>query len=381
MKAHRYLIPALIAAFVLSLIVVPAMSGPAQAKDAKKVDQKQPEKIRIPKAVKDIFLQGLPTRQARLDIPFTIFQNYYFPTPVRENMITVFFFRAKNSDLGYAPIPIPPTAPAAAPAKDKAKTEAAAAPAPTAPAAPAELQARLHVFLEFHKLENGVAGPVAMEVYVPAIQTEDPATYDPEKENWYSVWSILPGGDYVLAMALASPDLKKIGTFYYDVKVPMVQEFDNALGTTPVFFDKQMEQVQQVASHSEVQKGFFPYSVLHIVPNLDNTTTPGETIEVFFFVLGAKLKDPANPQSYDLEVTYEVRQAEKSVLKWPAVQTESPLVIQPLPLIQTVKITDPAKGERMETKNLDPGTYDLVIQILDKVSGNKVEKKAPLVVK
>lgn len=381
MKAHRHFIPALIAAFVLSLIVSPAMSGSTQAKDAKKTDQKQPEKVRIPKEVKDIFLQGLPARQARLDIPFTIFQNYYFPTPVRENMISVFFFRAKNAALGYAPAPIPPAAPAAAPAKDKPKDPAAPAPAAAAPATPAELQARMHVFLEFHKLENGAAGPVAMEVYVPAILNADSASYDPEKEEWYSVWAILPGGDYVLAMALASPDLKKIGTAYYDVKIPKAQEFDNALGTTPVFFDKKMEQVQQVASHSEVHKGYFPYSVLHIWPNLDNTTAPGETIEVFFFVIGAKLKDPANPQSYDIEVNYEVRLAEKSLLKWPAVQTESPLVIQPLPLIQTLKITDPEKGERTESKNLDPGTYDLIIKILDKVSGNKVEQKVPLVVK
>lgn len=378
MKAHRSLVPALIAAFVLGLIVVPAMSGPAQ-KDAKKADQKQPEKIRIPKEVKDVIIQGLPTRQARLDIPFTVFQNYHFPTPVRENMISVFFFQARNADLGYAPAPVPPAAPAAAPAKD----QAAAAPAQTAPApaAPAQLQARLHVFLEFHKLENGVAGPVAQEVYVPAVLTEDPATYDPEKENWYSVWSILPGGDYVLALALASPDLKKIGTFYYEVKVPMAVEFDNALGTTPIFIVKKMDQVQQAATHSEVHKGFFPYSVLNITPNLTGETAPGESIELFYFVLGAKLKDPANPQSYDIEANYDVRQGDKSVLKWPAQIYQYYLVSQPLPLVQTLKITDPEKGERMETKNLDPGTYDLVIGLVDKVAGNKIEKKIPLIVK
>jgi len=371
MKAHRTVIPALVAAFVLSLIVVPAVSGAAQAKDAQKLDQKQPEKVRIPKSVKDIIMLGLPTRQARPDIPFTIFQSYFFPTPVRENMINVFLFRAKNADLGFAPAPVQPAA----------KDQAAPAPAAAAPATPAALQARLHVFLEFHKLENGVAGPVAMEVYVPAVLSEDPASYDPEQANWYSIWAILPGGDYVLAMAMASPDLKKVGTAFYDVKVPRIQEFDNAIGTTPIFIDKKMEQVQEVASHSEVHKGLFPYSVLRIVPSLDNTTAPGETIEIFFFILGAKTQDPANPQSYDIEVNYEVRQGEKSLLKWPAVPSQSPLIIQPLPLIQTLKITDPEKGDRMETKNLDPGTYDLVIMIQDKVSGNKLEKTIPLIVK
>jgi hypothetical protein len=377
MKAHRIVIPALIAVFVLSLIIVPAESGPAQAQDAKKADQKQPEKIRIPKVVKDVITQGLPTRQGRQDIPLTVFNNYFFPTPVRENMIMIFFFRAKNADLGYAPAPVPPAAPAAAPAKD----QAAPAPAPAAPAAPAPLQAQLHVFMEFHKLENGAAGPVALEVYVPATLTEDPATYDPEKADWYSVWSILPGGEYVLALALASPDLKRIGVGYYDVKVPRISDFDNALGATPIFIVKNMEQVQQAASHSEVHKGFFPYSVLNIVPNLDGVTSPGQTIEIFYFLFGAKLKDPANPQSYDLEANYEVRQAEKSLLKWPAQTYQYPLISQPLPLVQTLKITDPAKGERMETKSLDPGTYELVIQVLDKVSGNKVEQKIPLVVK
>jgi len=378
MKAHRTVIPALIAAFVLSLIIVPAQSGPAQAKDAKKTDQKQPEKVRIPKEVKDVIALGLPTRQGRQDIPFAVFNNYFFPTQVRENMITVFFFRAKNADLGYVPAPVPPAAPAAAPAKDQA---AAAAPAPAAPAAPAPLQARLHVFMEVHKLENGAAGPVAQEVYVPATLTEDPATYDPEKVDWYSIWSILPGGDYVLALALASPDLKKIGVAYYDVKVPKIADFDNALGTTPIFLVKNMEQVQQAASHSEVHKGYFAYSVLNLIPNLDGVTTPGQTIEIFYFIFGAKLKDPANPQSYDLEANYEVRLADKSVLKWPAQTYQYPLISQPLPLVQTLKITDPEKGDRMESKNLDPGTYDLVILVLDKVSGNKIEQKIPLVVK
>jgi len=368
MKIKRFVSVALSLIFFLSLISLPGLAAPGQA-------QKQPEKVRIPKEIKEMLAQGLATRQGRQDIPFTIFKNYFFPTQVPGNMSTIFFFRAKNADLGYMPAPAAPAA-----AQPQAQAQAQQPPVQT-PAAPAQVQALLHGFLEFHAVQNGQPGPVAGEIYIATKLTEDAGTYNPDLENWYSAWAILPGGQYILAMALASPDLKKVGVAYYEFTVPALKDLETALDTTPVFIVKKADQTQTPVTRAEIFKGFFGYSVLQIVPNLDNVTASGEPIEVFFFVFGAKLKDPANPQSYEIEINYEVRDAEnKSALKWPAQTYAYPLVSQPLPLIQTVKITDD-KGERTEQRNLAAGKYTLIIQINDKVGGLKSEKTLAFEVK
>ena len=369
MKTKRFLAFALSLAFALTLISLPALAASQKA-------QKQPERVRIPKEIKEMLAQGLATRQGRQDIPFTIFKNYFFPTQVPGNMSTVFFFRAKNADLGYMPAQAAPAAP-----QPQAQAQAQQPPA-QAPAPAPQLQARLHAFLEFHQVQNGQPGPPTPEIYIPVTLTEDSATYNPDKEDWYSAWAILPAGQYVLAMALAGadpknpvyPDLKKVGVAYYECTIPALKDLEAVLDTTPAFIVKRAEQVQSPLTRAEIFRGYFGYSVLQIVPNLDNVVASGEAIEVFFFIFGAKLKDPVNPQSYEIEIQYEVRDAEnKAVLKWPAQTYSYPLVSQPLPLIQTVKITDD-KGERTEQRNLGAGKYTLLIQVNDKVGGLKSEK-------
>jgi hypothetical protein len=57
---------------------------------------------------------------------------------------------------------------------------------------------------------------------------------------------------------------------------------------------------------------------------------------------------------------------------------DSPFIEQPIPVPTTkkVKITDD-KGERLEDRPLDPGSYELVLNITDKVSGLALEKRIP----
>ncbi len=359
MKTKRFLAFSLIMAFALTFISLPGAAAQEKA-------QKQPERVRIPKEIKEILAQGLATRQGRQDIPFTIFNNYFFPTQAPGNMSTIFFFRAKNADLGYVP--------------------AQAAPAPAQPeqaqAVAPPFQARLHGFLEFRQVQNGQVGAVVQEIYIPVTLTEDAATYDPDQENWYSAWGIFPAGRYVLAMALTSPDpeFTKVGVSYYEFTIPALKDLEAALETTPVFILKKAEQTQTAYTRAEIFKGFFGYSVLQMVPNMENVVAPGEMVEVFFFIFGAKLKDPANPQSNEIEIQFEVREGDETAIKWPAQTYSYPLVSQPLPLIQTVKVTDD-KGERTEQRNLAPGQYTLSIQINDKVSGLKSEKTLSFEVK
>ena len=335
-------------------------SQAGQDKDKDKQAVKQEEKIYIPPQVKTLIQEGMAARQGRRDIPFTIFKNLVFPAS--QNLHAVFLFKAKNSDLGYAPAPVAPAAQAPAQG-DQAQSGQAQAPA-------APLQAKVAVFLQFLQMENGAPIKIVREVYIPALLQADSATYDPEAEEWYSTGYPLPAGNYLLAMALASPDLKKVGIGYFEFSLPDAASLQGRLETTPIFFVKKMDQMQAPETRTAVHKGFFMYSVLQIVPNVESIVAPGDSIEILYYIFGAK---PNDQQKNDIEADYEVKQADKAAIKWTVQTYDFALISQPLPLKQTVLIKN-TEGEKQETRDLPPGKYTLVIKIKDKISGNSIEK-------
>ena len=335
-------------------------SQAGQDKDKDKQAVKQEEKIYIPPQVKTLIQEGMAARQGRRDIPFTIFKNLVFPAS--QNLHAVFLFKAKNSDLGYAPAPVAPAAQAPAQG-DQAQSGQAQAPA-------APLQAKVAVFLQFLQIENGAPTKIVKEVYIPALLQADSATYDPEAEEWYSMGYPLPAGNYLLAMALASPDLKKVGIGYFEFSLPDAASLQGRLETTPIFFVKKMDQMQAPETRTAVHKGFFMYSVLQIVPNVESIVAPGDSIEILYYIFGAK---PNDQQKNDIEADYEVKQADKAAIKWTVQTYDFALISHPLPLKQTVLIKN-TEGEKQETRDLPPGKYTLVIKIKDKIGGNSIEK-------
>ena len=103
MKTRNLVIPVLLLGFILSLFLATNLAA------LNKAGKPQEEPVRIPKEVKSVFEEGIITREARLDIPFTITNHLYLPA--RENMHSIFFFKVKNADLGFSPIapaPVPP---------------------------------------------------------------------------------------------------------------------------------------------------------------------------------------------------------------------------------------------------------------------------------
>jgi hypothetical protein len=367
MNARKLIVTSLVLVLVVGLFAGIAQAAPA---DKEKKEQKQPEKVFIPPQVKTVMQEGLAARQGRQDIPFTIIKNYIFPAA--GNLHSVFLFKIKNSDLGYAPAA--PAAPAAQPAA--AQPPAAQAPAgQTPPALP--LQAKVDIFLQFYQVENGAPTKIFREVFIPGAFQEDPATYDPDKEEWYSTGYPLPAGNYLLAMAITTPDLKKIGVVYQDVVLPNAATLQNALETTPIMFIKKMEQMQAVETRTEVHKGFFTYSVLQIVPNIDCIVTPGQNIEILFYIFGTKLSPE---QKSSIEIAYEVKQADKTAIRWANQNYDFALISQPLPLKQTVLIKND-QGEKQETRDLPAGKYVLIINITDKTGGTKLTKTVDFEVK
>ena len=366
MKAKGTLVRVLLIALALSLMTSLNVAAQQKDKDNKKEQPKQ-EKIFIPKEVKSLLQEGLAARQGRQDFPVNIFQSLYLPA--KENFHVIFLMNIKNSALGFAPVTTAPAEP---------KTEQKGPQEIPAQEAVENLKAGFNVFLQLNRLNDTVEPELFREVYVPASIEIPAAGFDPEKEDVYSVGYPVPFGHYLLALAVTSLDLQSIGIAYHEFTIPDPAQFSKSLDITPVFFVKQMDQMETVEQHTVFHKGFFTYSVLKVVPNIEKVFLPGENLDIFFFIFGAK---PNQSQQYEIEIGFEVMQGETSALKWSPQSYNSPLISQPLPMKQTVKIKKGEEPERIEQRDLPAGSYTLVISILDKVSQNSVAKKVDITVK
>jgi hypothetical protein len=359
MSAKNIIVPVLVVAVTLSLVT--GLS--AGQKQKEKPQAKQPaaqEKVFIPKEIKTVLAEGMATKQGRQDIPVSIFYNLFLPA--QQNFHDIFFLKIKNSSLGFAPVTATP-APAAPPEKKGPQQTAAQE-------APQVLQANFNLFVQFNLLKEGAQPEAVKEVYVPCTIQVQAAGFDPEAEDIYSFGYPMPAGHYLLAIAITSPDLKVIGSAYYDFEVPDPSQYAKTLETTPVFFVKEMEQMEAVETRTVLHRGFFTYSVLKVVPNLDKIFSAGQNLDIFFFIFGTQ---PNAQNQYEIEVNFEVKEGEKSAIRWAPQAYVNPLVSQPLPLKQTLNIKT-GDQEKTETRDLAPGNYTLVATITDKISGKTVTK-------
>ena len=365
MKAKNLFIPVLVAGVLLSLFMP---LGAANQKDKEKPASPSQQKIFIPKEVKAILQEGLAAKQGRQDFPVSIFHSLYLPA--QQNFQVIFFMNIKNSALGYGP------AGAVSSPGEKPKEK----PTPESEAAGSQanlLEAKFNVFLQFSRLEEGSEPKVANEVYVPTTIQVEEAAFDPEKEDIYSFGYPLPTGHYVLALAVASLDLQKIGTAYYEFTLPDASTFSKAMDTTPIFFVKSLEQTEAAETRTILHKGYFTYAVLKIIPNIDKVFSVGDNLDIFFFIFGLQQNEQ---QQNTVEVNFEVKKGEEAAIRWAPQTYNSPLISQPLPLKQTLIIKSQA-GEKTEQRDLGPGKYTLVISTQDKVSGNSVTKTVDFEVK
>jgi hypothetical protein len=178
-------------------------------------------------------------------------------------------------------------------------------------------------------------------------------------------------------MAIASQNLEKIGTQYFEFSLPDPLSSPDGLDTTPIFFVKNIKRMASPEGRAEVHKDFFAYSVLQIEANVERIFSPTDNFEVFFYILGAQ---PSETGKYDIEVGFEVYKGEELAIRFKPGKYEVPLVPQPLHLKQTLIITS-EEGERTETRNLEPGKYTLSLIISDKISGKSETKTIDFEVK
>ena len=362
MNTRKLIVPVLLAGLLFSFVFAP---GFARQKDKQEAKPTPGQRVFIPKEVKAILEEGLASRQARQDIPFNIYRTTFLPA--QQAFYEIFFIKMKNADLGYAPA-VAPQVPA---------VEAAAAPATP------KLKASFYVFLQFRKLENNVPGQIVKEVYIPASLEADSEGYNPDKEEVYTIGYALFPGNYLLAMAVTSVDLKKVGTQYFEFSLPDPKTLTKELDATPIFLSKDQKDLTTPETIAAIHKGYFMYSVRQITPNFDNTIGVGEVLDVFYYVIGAQALEPKQPgerPTWNIEVQYEVKKGQEAAIRFQPANYDNPLVSHPLPMKQTLLIKQGDK-ERQEQRDLGAGNYTLNLKITDKITGNSCTKNFDFTVK
>jgi hypothetical protein len=353
MKNKTFTCTILFVGLILSFVLAPCLIAQEEQ------EKKQSEAVYIPKEVKEVFKAGMGNREARLDIPFTLFKHLYLPA--RENMHVVFFFKVKNVDLGFTPL----TPAGGTPEKKEAEAQESAE-----ETASPQLQSKAHCFLQFNQLD----GNFVKEIYIPIQFQAEGSSYNPEEEGIYTTGYPLPPGKYLLSMAITSFELEKIGTQYFEFTIPNPASFTDALGTTPIFFAKQLNRMSSAEMKAEIHKDYFTYAVLQIIPNLDKVFHQGDNLDIFFFIFGAQ---PNETNQFDIDAIYTVLKEDETIIKFAGTKYDAPIVSQPLPLKKTVVIqTQEGEqvSEKKEQKDLDPGAYALKIELKCNITGRTVTK-------
>jgi hypothetical protein len=347
MKASRTIATALALIVVVGILAAPAQAAGVQNKK-QEANKPAPKASSMPKEIAAIIQEGLATRQGRQDIPFSFFDSLVLPAQ-GQNIYPVFFFKARNGDLGYAP----------------------------SAAGTGEMETTVNAFFQFFQEDEGGALTSRVAGRAACVLKTDGAGYSAENEDWYSFGLAMPAGKYTLALALASPDMKKLSVAYSDVTLPGPEAYATTLWSTDPVIVTAMEQIEP-DQRPTIHRGYFSWGAIKVVPNVRGDVASGENIEVFFFVLGGSYKDAAAERPLnDFEVNFEVQYPDgKPAIKWAPQPFDAYLINQPLPLVQTLQKMN-EKGEVLSTekKPLDAGKYNLAITVLDKISSKKTDTK------
>jgi hypothetical protein len=338
---------------ILSFIAMLCLCHYLPAQQANQADTKKAAgPVYIAPQVAAVIDAGVGLRQTRSDIPLNYVRTLFLPAQ-QNQVYPVFLFKLKNADLNLAP----------------------------AVENPEVLRAKFHVFTRLYRLENGVPGAIVRERYIPFNAEENKANFKPETENYYSIASeIYPAGNYLLALAISTPDFAKISVSYTDVMLPDIALLQNKLEATPVFSVTALQQMPAADARITIHKNSFVYNTLLLAPSISNEFKANESLDLFYFVLGARTDSNG---AFDLQITYKFKKDGKELRKLGPAQVKNIIISQPISLSYT-EITKDAKGVETERKEikLEPGEYSLEIEMTDNVSkaAGKQEFKFTIVI-
>ncbi|RFT16663.1 MAG: hypothetical protein OP8BY_1276 [Candidatus Saccharicenans subterraneus] len=338
--------------FALSLVLILTLTlafNLAQAEPQKK-DQKKDQKAKttLPTDVKALLEQGLATRQVKPDLPFNFHGHYILPA--RGTYIAIFITRIKNADLEYVQTQ-------SISAGDSYQTES-------------------DIFFQIY--QNDGPTPKLMTENKAYSQFSIPAgEYNPEGESCYYLGYPLPAGKYILAAALGNRKTKKIGTTYYEFEIPRYEDSykNGQMETTSLLLLKNYEQLDTAENYPNFHKDYFGWMILKAYPYTEMRFKPNDQPTLMFMIYGSKFDES---QKAALEINFDIRKGDTKIVAFTPMTYESPFIEQPIPIpaAKQVKVTDD-KGERVESRPLEGGGYELVISIKDKIGGTTLEKRVP----
>lgn len=338
--------------FALSLVLILALTlafNLAQAQPQKKDQKKeQKQKSTLPTDVKAMLERGLANRQVKPDLPFSF--NGHYILPAKGIYIAIFVTRIKNADLEY-------TQSQSISSGESFQTEA-------------------DIFFQIY--QNDGATPKLMtenKAYSQfAIQASD---YNPEGESYYYLGYPLPAGKYILAAALGNRKTKKIGSTYYEFEIPRYEDAyrNGQLDTTSLLLLKNYEQLDTPENFPNFHKDYFGWMILKAYPYTEMKFKPNEQPTLMFMIYGTKFNEN---QKTSVEINFDIRQGDTKIVAFTPMTYDSPFIEQPIPIpaAKQVKVTDD-KGERIESRPLEAGGYELVIKIKDNLGGTSLEKRIP----
>lgn len=166
---------------------------------------------------------------------------------------------------------------------------------------------------------------------------------------------------YYLSVLMATNDFKKLSVLHREINGSHLIN-SRKLSITPVVFLKGMKKLPEIIKEFRCYNGEFPLGLYMIYPFIENRFAGGQTPGIFFFIIGAEAKRPAN--TYNIVVSYEIKKGGKTVSKFPKQELTYSVVYQPIPL-------------KSHGKPLEAGDYELHIKIRDMNSRNKFEETVP----
>jgi len=359
MKASRTVATVLALLFVVSVLAVSVQAAPGIQK-TKKQPTKAAAKGTMPKEVAALIQEGLATRQGRQDIPFAFFKQLILPAKEGQ-LYPVYFIKARNGDLGYAP----------------------------SASGTSELETTLIIYYQFYQpaadgtLKAGLGGKSEPGLKTPA------EGYSADAEDFYSFGLGKLGlrlGKYTLALVLSTPDMSKLSVAYSDIDLTGSEAQQSGFWLTDPVIVKSAEQVDPDPQPT-LRRGYFTWGGLKVVPNAAGEIAVAEVLDTLFFAVGANPKQAADQAPMnELEVTFEVQAEDgRPLIKWAPTTYDIYFVNIPLPLENTVEIESVdekgAMTKRTEKKPLSAGKYALAVSVTDKVSGKKADTKMAFAIK
>jgi len=203
--------------------------------------------------------------------------------------------------------------------------------------------------------------------------------YNPQEENFYYLGYPLLPGKYILVASYEKGPGSKQEILPYEFEISDLAKFSKenlGLETTTILLLKDIEMMDSIEKYPNIHKDYFSWVKMRAYPYANNKIKPGDQPELITAIYGAK--NDGNGK-FQIEIKYDIRKDNVKLVDFSPMIYDTTFIQQPIPipLSKQVIIKD-EKGERKEDRPLEPGSYEIIMNIKDIMSGQTLEKRIPI---